>query len=285
MGFHDAHATYVGSLQLRTLDLERAVQFYRQVVGLKTLEQDAGSATLSADGKTPLLSLVQPAGVIPKPPGTTGLYHFALLLPERADLALFIRHLVDKVVRFGASNHLVSEAVYFSDPDGNGIEVYADTDPDTWSWRQSGVAMDTLPLDFQDLMKAAHPMKQAWDGLPGSTVIGHIHLQVSELLPAEAFYRKGLGFEVVSRYGPGALFMSTAKYHHHIALNTWLGVGAPRPPKNSAGLDHFTLVFPDQQLLAEAVERLKELGTPIDAAGSHAMVEDPSGNAIVLRNA
>ena len=167
MGFHDAHATYVGSLQLRTLDLERAVQFYRQVVGLKTLEQDAGSATLSADGKTPLLSLVQPAGVIPKPPGTTGLYHFALLLPERADLALFIRHLVDKVVRFGASNHLVSEAVYFSDPDGNGIEVYADTDPDTWSWRQSGVAMDTLPLDFQDLMKAAHPMKQAWDGLRG----------------------------------------------------------------------------------------------------------------------
>lgn len=282
MRFHQPPAIYAGSLQLKTTDLARSVHFYRDVVGFQILEQGSNGAKLSADRKTPILSLIQPVDVMPRPSETTGLYHFALLLPDRSALARFVTHLANQGIRFGASHHLVSEAIYFSDPDGNGIEVYADTVPATWDWRESGVAMDTIPLDFDDLLQAAGPDKQVWKGLPQSTILGHIHLQVSHLPVAEAFYTAGLGFEVVARYRGSALFLSSAKYHHHIALNTWNGVGAPRPPKNSAGLDYFTIVFPDGQRLEEAAGRLGTLGAPVTKEGSQFMTEDPAGNAILL---
>ncbi len=142
MRFHQPPATYVASLQMNTANLAQQVQFYRDVVGFQVLEQDQASARLSADGKTAILTLVQPAQVVPKQLKTTGLYHFALLLPDRSDLAAFITHLAKQGVRFGASHHLVSEAIYFYDPEDNGIEVYVDTDPATWNWRESRVAME-----------------------------------------------------------------------------------------------------------------------------------------------
>ena len=282
MHFPDAPATFVRSLQLTTADLEQALQFYCEVVGFRILERDANSAALTADGQSVLLSLVQPAQVLPRQLKTTGLYHFALLLPERSQLALFIRHLARRGVRFGASHHLVSEAIYFYDPEDNGIEVYVDTDPATWNWRESGVSIDTVPLDFDDLLAAAAAVGQGWTGLPPSTIIGHIHLHVSDLRQAEVFYTRGLGFEVVSRYRDSALFLSTGQYHHHIALNTWNGVNAPRPAQNSAGLDYFTLVFPDQHQLDTAVQRLQELSASPQRMGSSLLVEDPAGNAILL---
>lgn len=282
MQFHNPPATFVRNLQIKTADLERAVQFYRDVVGFQVLEQNHGSARLSADGIHPILSLVQPAEAQPKQYKTTGLYHFALLLPQRSDLARFVAHLTKKNVSFGASHHLVSEAVYFYDPDDNGIEVYVDTDPTTWNWRENGVTMDTIPLDFDDLLSAADLRKELWEGLPPQTIIGHIHLHVSHLLKAEIFYTRGLGFEVVARYRDSALFLSTDKYHHHIALNTWNGVGAPRPSANSVGLDYFTLAFPNPDRLKKCTADLEALGIEVLEVGTDFRVQDPAGNAILL---
>lgn len=282
MRFHNPPATYVSSLQIKTADLDRALKFYRSVVGFQVLERVGNSAILSADGQRAILSLVQPAEVQPKQFKTTGLYHFALLLPERSDLAAFVTHLAKQGVRFGASHHLVSEAIYFYDPEDNGIEVYVDTDPATWNWRESKVAMDTIPLDFGDLRSSAGPEKQVWKGLPPATVIGHIHLHVSYLGQAEEFYTKGLGFQIASRYRDSASFLSTDQYHHHIALNTWNGVGAPRPPKNSVGLDFYTLVLPSQEKMEQAVSRLRAMNSPLEQLGSQFMVEDPAGNRILL---
>lgn len=282
MRFHQPPATYVASLQMNTANLAQQVQFYRDVVGFQVLEQDQASARLSADGKTAILTLVQPAQVVPKQLKTTGLYHFALLLPDRSDLAAFITHLAKQGVRFGASHHLVSEAIYFYDPEDNGIEVYEDTDPATWNWRESRVAMDTIPLDFADLLSTADLQGKVWKGLPPPTIVGHIHLHVSHLGQAEEFYTKGLGFQVVFRYRDSATFLSTDQYHHHIALNTWNGVGAPRPPKNSVGLDFYTLVLPDQEKLEQAVVRLRALNAPLQQVGAQYLVEDPAGNRILL---
>lgn len=279
MSFHSPPAVFVRHVQIKTTDLGRSLAFYRDILGFRLLEQDERTALLTADGKTSLVSLVQPDDVITKPPGTVGLYHLALLLPNRSDLAALVTHLSAQGVRFGASNHLVSEAIYFQDPDGIGIEVYTDTDPTTWKWSNAGVAMDTLPLDFDSLLDAS---QGPWHGFPQDTIIGHIHLQVSKLAPAEIFYTQGLGFEVAARYGAGARFLSTEKYHHHIAFNTWLGEGAPQAPRNSAGLDFFTLAFPDERKLEETVGRLKTLGWEAKKAGTACTIEDPSGNTILL---
>lgn len=282
MRYHDAPATYVKNVQLKTEDLERSIRFYKNSLGFQILEQDAHSAKFTADGKTELISLVQPANVIPKQNRTTGLYHFALLLPKRSDLALLVMHLQEQGIRFGASDHLVSEAVYFEDPDGNGIEIYADTDPSTWAWSTQGVSMDTKPLDFDDLLTSASEAMQRWNGMPPDTIIGHIHLHVSQLGESEVFYTQGLGFEVVSRFRGSALFLSTNKYHHHVALNTWHGVGAPRPPKNSAGLDFFTLVFPDEKSLQTVTANLEAIGIVVNNTDGKISVEDPAGDVIVL---
>lgn len=282
MKFHSQLATYVSTVQLKTENLERALLFYQDILGFKILKQDSTMAKLTADGQTAILSLVQPANIIPKADKTAGLYHFAILLPERSDLALLVTHLTNQGIRFGASNHLVSEAIYFEDPDGNGIEVYADTDTSTWDWNKDGVNMATIRLDIKDLLASASHLEHPWDGLPEKTIIGHIHLHVSELQKAEQFYTEGLGFDVVARYRDSALFLSTAKYHHHIALNTWNGVGAPPAPKNCVGLDFFTLVFPDNQSLKKAVANLEAMGTIAKETAGTLAVEDPSGNLIQL---
>ena len=282
MSFHGSHATFVTSLQLKVENLTKSIQFYRDTLGFKILEQDERTAKLTADGKTTILTLVQPANVIPKQGRTTGLFHFALLLPDRSDLALLVIHLAKKDIKFGASDHLVSEAIYFDDPDGNGIEIYADTAPSTWQWTEKYVAMDTIPLDFDDLLASVSHLKDTWSGMPRPTIIGHIHLHVSELQAAETFYTKGLGFEIVSRFRDSAIFLSTDKYHHHIALNTWNGVGAPKPPRNSAGLDFFTLVFPNRERLEQAIADLEKIGATVGKANGKIAIEDPAGNAILL---
>lgn len=282
MGYHDKAATYVESIQLRTDNLERAVQFYRDILGFQILEQDKAGVKLTADGKTAIVSLVQPDDIVPKQHRTAGLYHFAILLPNRSDLARLIVHLVTQGVRFGASDHLVSEAIYFDDPDGNGIEIYADTDPITWKWKAEEVRMDTLPLDFEDLLGSIGEERPSWSKMPEETIIGHIHLHVSSLEAARRFYTEGLGFDVVSRLQDSALFLSTAKYHHHIAVNTWNGVGAPPAPKNSVGLDFFTVVFPDEQSLQKAITDLEKIGAQVEETDGTVSTADPAGNTIVL---
>ncbi|ETI70395.1 VOC family protein [Neobacillus vireti] len=281
MNFHHEPITFVGQVNLKVQNLERSLAFYQQVIGFKVLEQTERSASLTADGKTVLLSIEQPDNVVPKQGRTTGLYHYALLLPKRSDLANIVRHFVEIGLRFGSSDHLVSEALYLSDPDENGIEIYIDRAPSEWDWKNGEVAMTVDPLNFADLLAGGN--QQSWKGLPAGTVMGHIHLHVSELKKTEEFYIKGLGFEVVNRYGAQALFISDGKYHHHIGLNTWNGVGAPSPSPNSTGLESYTLMLPNEEKRNEIIAQLKNIGAPVTEENGSFVTSDPSGNRILLQ--
>lgn len=281
MGFHSKPTTFVGHVKIKVENLERSLKFYQEVIGFDVLEQTDSTAILTTDGKTSILSLVQPINAIPKQGRTTGLYHFAILLPERSDLANIVVHLVNKGIRFGSSDHLVSEALYLDDPDGNGIEIYIDRGPSEWSWKGEEVAMTVDPLDFENLLTTVIPGK-IWQGMPEGTVMGHIHLHVSELKKTEEFYVKGLGFDVVNRYGSQALFLSTGKYHHHIGVNTWNGVGAPAPANNSVGLESFILILPNEDARKRCVSNLKQIGANVTEENNTFITYDPSGNRIVL---
>lgn len=280
MNFHREPITFVRKVNLKVQNLERSIAFYKEVIGFKVLEQTAWSATFSADGKTALLTIEQPDHVISKEGRTTGLYHFALLLPKRTDLAKIVQHFVGTGVQFGSSDHLVSEALYLSDPDGNGIEIYIDRDPSEWNWRNGEVEMTVDPLNLPDLLSVGE--QSSWMGLPVETVMGHIHLHVSELKKTEAFYVKGLGFEVVNRFGSQALFISDGKYHHHIGLNTWNGIGAPTPSPNSVGLESFTLMLSSEEMKNKIISQLADIGASVIEENDSIVTTDPSGNRIRL---
>ncbi|MED4876316.1 VOC family protein [Anoxybacillus geothermalis] len=282
MNFHRKPATFVSQVSIKVENIERSIDFYEQVIGFKVWKKTDRQALFTADGQTVLLSVEQPENVIPKQGRTTGLYHFALLLPTRADLGKVLGHLLRIGYPLqGGADHWVSEAIYLADPDGNGIELYADKPSSTWRWANGEVAMSTEPLDVKGLL--AEGKEEAWHGLPRGTLIGHIHLHVSELRQAEQFYTKGLGFDVVNRYGGQALFLSTGKYHHHIGLNTWNGVGAPMPPANSVGLESFTLMLPDEAAKEKVAAGLREVGASVKEENGVLMTWDPSGNRILLQ--
>lgn len=281
MEFHQHPHTFVGQVSIKVQDLKRAIAFYQEVIGFQILNQTERIANLTADGKTALLSLEQPENVIPKQRNTTGLYHFALLLPKRSDLGRVLQHLINISYPIGASDHYVSEALYLNDPDGNGIEIYADRKASEWTWQNGQVSMATEPLDAQSVL--AEGKGEAWNVLPAETVMGHIHLHVSQLKNTEEFYEKGLGFQVVTRYGKQALFMSTGGYHHHIGLNTWAGEGSPAPDENSVGLKKYTLVLPSEEARTAIIKQLEEIGAPVRDENGEIITSDPSGNHIQLR--
>ncbi|WP_240377950.1 VOC family protein [Bacillus piscicola] len=282
MGFHSKPNTFVNHVRIKVSNLERSLTYYQEMIGFSILEQTETTAKLTADGKTNILSLEQPAEPSPKQPNTTGLYHFAILLPHRSDLANIVQHFIEKNVRLGSSDHLVSEALYLTDPDGNVMEVYTDRDPASWQWNNGEVAMTVDPLDFRDLLSEVK-QEESWQGLPAGTIMGHIHLHVSELQQTEEFYTKGLGFEVVNRFGDQALFISTGSYHHHIALNTWMGIGAPAPAKNSVGLEFYTLILPNEKSREKVAENLEKIGASVTEEKGTFITSDPSGNRIHLK--
>ncbi|WP_066059736.1 VOC family protein [Robertmurraya korlensis] len=281
MGFHREPNTFISQVSLKVESLERSLTFYKEVIGLQVLHQTKSTADFTADGKTVLVTIQQPDDVVPKQGRTTGLYHFALLLPTRADLGRLLKHFLQ--VRYplqGASDHLVSEAIYLADPDGNGIEVYADRPASGWSWNNGEVEMATVALDADSLLTEGEG--EAWNGMPAGTIMGHIHLHVSELQKTEEFYTRGLGFEVVTRYGGQALFISTGKYHHHIGLNTWNGVGAPPAAENSVDMESYTMVFPSEEKREQIISQLQELGVTVTEENGVFVTADPSGNRIRL---
>ena len=277
-GFHQKPNIYVGEVNLKVKDLEKALTFYQNIMGFQVLEKTDRKAALSTDGKTPLVTLEQPENVIPKEGRMSGLYHFAILLPSRADLSVFLRHFLGTGYGLGAADHYVSEALYITDPDGNGIEVYRDRPSKEWTWKDGLVDMATVELHGNSILAESD---SKWKGLRSGTVMGHIHLHVGDLQKAEEFYTKGLGFEVVSHY-PQAVFLSTGRYHHHIAINTWQGVGAPTPPQNSVGLNWYTLVFPDDGARKSAIDRLIQLGSSPEKEADYYITSDPAGNQIRL---
>ncbi|MBB4822790.1 catechol 2,3-dioxygenase [Sporosarcina luteola] len=278
MNFHTSPFTYTGEVHLYVTDLERSLKFYTEVIGFSIMEQGASHIVLTADGTTPLLIIEQPKGVKLKESRKSGLYHFALLLPTRVDLGKVLIHLSKCGIPIGASDHRVSEALYLSDPDGNGIEIYCDRDPANWEWSHGHVSMTTDPIDAQSIVAE---VDGPWEGLPAGTVMGHIHLHVSNVEESEAFYR-ALGFVTVSHY-PNAVFMSTGNYHHHIALNTWNGKGAPQPSKNSAGLHSFTIIYPEDQTLNDAVNQIRRLNREVEQVDNYYVTADPSGTGIILQ--
>ncbi|WP_153731523.1 VOC family protein [Sporosarcina obsidiansis] len=281
MEFHSAPKTFVGHVNIIVEDLERSLMFYQEILGFDVMERSATTAKLTADGTTSFLSLQQPEHVIRKQGRTTGLYHFAILLPKRSDLADVVIRLMKKGIPFGSADHLVSEAVYLNDPDGNGIEIYIDRAPSEWIWQGEEVQMTVDPLDIENLVERGG-LESSWKGMAKGAVMGHIHLHVAELEKTEEFYVKGLGFDVVNRYGGQALFLSTGKYHHHIAVNTWNGPGAPTPPPHSVGLHSFTLVYPNEEVRSQVVADLQRLGASVRKEEPHFITCDPSGHCVIL---
>lgn len=277
--FHDKPNIYVTDLVLKVDDLKRSTEFYEKIMGFKILSETDNSIVFTVDGVTPIIKIIQPDNVIEKLPRRTGLYHFALLLPNRLQLGLFLKNIrnLGYPIR-GGSHHGVSEAIYLEDPDDNGIEVYADVDSKSWRWEGDTVDMVTLPLDYDNLIEETKDLQ--WEGAPSGAIIGHIHLHVSDLEESKKFYIDGLGFDVVMDIARSALFISSGGYHHHIGLNIWNGRGAQPLPENSVGMKYYTLTFPDIQTRQDTIDNLKRLGFSIIEEGNEIFTKDPSENLI-----
>jgi catechol 2,3-dioxygenase len=226
------------------------------------------------------VELVERPGAAPVPArGRLGLYHFAILLPDRAALGRFVAHLAEIGERAGASDHLVSEALYLNDPDGLGIEVYADRPRAEWrhdAARQ--LMMDTRPLDLDSLVRAAGG--ERWTGMPAGTTIGHVHLHVGDLDRASAFYHHGLGLDAVVWSYPGALFLSAGGYHHHLGLNTWAGPAAKPAGEGDARLLEWEVVVPASEDAEAAARSLREAGNDVEREDGGWVAADPWGTAL-----
>lgn len=271
--------TRVGAVHLQVADLTRSVAFYQDVLGLRTVERTAQRAVLAAGGDAaPLVHLQEKRGVLPAARrGANGLFHFALLLPTRESLGRFVTHLTAQGARYGASDHLVSEALYLADPDGLGIEVYADRPRDTWRIANGEIVMTTEPLDLASL--AAAGGGQAWSGAPAGTTVGHMHLHVGDLAEARRFYHDALGFDITVSGYPGALFFSAGGYHHHLGTNVW-GNGNPASDAHARLLEWHLHVPGAAHAAANSVAAV---GYIAERDGDNAVVVDPWGTRLVLR--
>jgi catechol 2,3-dioxygenase len=271
--------TRMGPVELTVSDLERSLDYYRDAIGLGVREQGAGRASLGGDSD--LLVLEEVPGARPAP-RNTGLFHFALLVPERRDLATWLAHAIrEEVPLTGVSDHFVSEALYLRDPDEHGIEIYADRPRELWEGQVA--RMTTEPLDLENLLgELADPETEPFEGLPGGTVMGHVHLQVAEIPETLRFYRDLLGFDLMASYGSQAAFLSAGGYHHHLGANTWNSAGAAPPPEGSAALRRATIVLPDSETRDEVVRRVAEAGQEPEDTPEGPVVRDPSGNRLLL---
>lgn len=275
-------STGLGPVALRVRDLDRSVDFYSNDIGLTLTAMESPEARLGA-GDVHLLTLREDANArIMR--GTAGLYHFAILVPSRIELARSLKRLADSNTPLqGFADHLVSEAIYLADPDGNGIEIYRDRPRDQWPRENGQLLMATDPLDINGLLDEISGPSEPWTGLAAGTTIGHVHLQVSDLGKATHFYREILGFDLILRYGPSAAFLSAGGYHHHVGLNTWAGRGIPPAPDNATGLIHFTIELPDQESYQSIAHRLESQSLAVDQRAQGLKIHDPSGIGILLR--
>ncbi|MEA2397302.1 MAG: catechol 2,3-dioxygenase [Thermoleophilaceae bacterium] len=275
-------ATDVGAVRLTVADVDRAQDFYERAIGLRAVERSGDVARLGAEPGRPLLELVGEPAAPPRPRRSTGLFHLAVLVPSRPELARALRRGVQAGAAFsGASDHLVSEALYLNDPEGNGIEIYRDRPREEWPRVDGTIQMSTEPLDLDGVLSELPDGEDP--GMPAGTRMGHVHLQVADLDRAESFYSGILGFDVTVRGYPGALFVSAGGYHHHIGLNTWNSAGAPAPGAGSRGLRRFEVVLPDTDELAAVTGRIVAAGIASEPTDGGVLVADPSGNRVLLR--
>ena len=267
----------IGPVALNVASAERVGSFYKQALGLEGMVSDDGHVLLGSGG-VPLLELRESPGAPSRPPGSTGLFHLAILEPDRAALASRTRGLLEAGVAIdGASDHLVSEAIYLRDPEGNGIEIYRDRPRSDWDWSGGEVAMATLPLDVASLLAEPGPEEA---GRP--LTLGHVHMNVADLQESVAFYTQVLGLDLTTGSYPGAAFVSAGGYHHHFGLNTWNGVGAPAPPAGALGLAGVTATITGDGQLAGTAARAHEAGREVGEIPGGIAVTDPSGVALRL---
>jgi catechol 2,3-dioxygenase len=270
-----APATTVGAVHLVVADLDQSVGFYERSIGLRTLEREDGGASLGT-GSEPLLVLREEPGA-PPADGYAGLFHFALLVPTRLDLARWLAHAIsERVPLTGASDHFVSEAVYLRDPDHHGIEIYRDRPREHWEGQVA--RMGTWPLDVESVLGELPEGPPEFAGLADGTRMGHVHLRVAEIDSTVAFYRDVLGFELMAQLGPQAAFLSAGGYHHHIGANVWESRGRPQAPPGTARLLAAEVLLPDEG----ERDRLASRVPAAEEGDDGVLVHDPSGNALLL---
>jgi catechol 2,3-dioxygenase len=280
-GYRLPDATHLGRVRLQVADLDRSITYYETVLGLRVLDRDGPVARLGPHGEERVIvELHEKRGVHPVARrGHIGLYHFAVLLPDRASLGRFVRHLGELGAYAGMSDHFVSEAVYLTDPDGLGIEVYADRPRSAWRIDDRQLEMTTIPLNVPDLLAATGD--ERWSGAPAGTVLGHVHLYVRDLGDAERFYHNGLGFDKVVWSYPGALFMSAGGYHHHLGTNTW-AAGAPASTDDDARLLEWEIVVPSPADVTAAADAIETAGFATERIEGSATSKDPWGTQLRL---
>jgi catechol 2,3-dioxygenase len=281
-GYRLPAATRLGAVRLQVADLARSLEWYRRVLGLEPLDDSGHMARLAAPGTgTPLVELHERPGAAPVPRrGRLGLYHYAILLPDRPALGRFLRHLSEIGERAGMSDHFVSEALYLNDPDGLGIEVYADRPRSVWRHEDRQLTMTTIPLDVEAVLRVAGG--ERWSGMPSGTVLGHVHLFVGDLERAAAFYHAGLGLDKTVWSYPGALFLSAGGYHHHLGVNTWATGAVPAEP-DEARLLEWEVVVPSLRDAAETIASIAGAGGAVEQSADGGVARDPWGTAVRVR--
>ncbi len=272
--------THVGAVELRVADLDRSITYYQNVIGFEVIERGEDRVSLGVAGET-LLVLQAVQGAKPVPDRATGLYHFAVLVPSQADLGYALRRMIRNDVPVGQGDHLVSEALYLNDPDGNGIEVYRDRPRDTWRWTNGQVQMATDPVDLHGLLQAAEQAGGDDTRLAPGTIMGHVHLKVADIAQARRFFVDTLGFDVVAQM-PSALFVSAGGYHHHFGMNIWHSRGGAPASTDAAGLTNYTIIVPTTAVRDELLARLEAAGTPHTFEGNDAIFDDPWRNRVIL---
>jgi catechol 2,3-dioxygenase len=272
--------TTLGYVHLTVPDLKQSLAFYQNVLGFRVHRTDKNVAHLGAGADDLLLLTENPDAKLPAR-RATGLYHFAILVPSRFELARALRSFIEHDIELGFGDHIVSEAIYFNDPDGNGIEVYRDRPRSEWYDKNGDFVMGTLPVDVRGVMSELENETEPWQGLHRDTVLGHMHLKISNVNRDETFYRDILGFDEMANMGSAA-FLSAGGYHHHLGMNVWESAGSAPPPLEAAGLKYFTVNLPNADEMSRVTNRLLQAGAQLEETDAGLLVRDPSKNTVVL---
>jgi catechol 2,3-dioxygenase len=274
---------HIGAISLKVRNFEALVAFYRDALGLSVLNDNGHGAALGAGG-VPFVHLKRQSDAKPDDQREAGLYHTAFLMPTRADLARWLRHVArHKVVLTGASDHAVSEAFYLDDPEGNGIEIYCDRPAESWKWTGDDLRITNDPLDVDAILREV-PATAGYPGAPDGMRIGHVHLRAGDVAQAELFYRDGIGLDVTRRRH-GASFMSSGRYHHHVAANVWHSAGAGVRDPDQAGLSLLTLEAADDAAYDGVKQRLSKMRIAFSETSSAIETADPWGTRVRIVHA
>jgi len=269
----------IKEIEIKVLNLEELVEFYKNVMGFKVFHKEKNLAILGSTNN-PFLRLIKQENLIEENFRDVGLYHVAYLLPTKKDLAIMLRHLLETEAPIeGFADHLVSEAIYLRDPEGNGIEIYWDKPRDEWIRKGNKIAMSTEPLDIDSLLELSK--KGEWKGFSDEGRIGHVHLKVSNLTRTERFYTEILNFDLTLRY-PGAIFLSTGGYHHHIGANIWQSLGSPPRLENMKGISYFKIKLPNKESLENILNNLNNYGIKYIEQNNEIHIKDPDNISIKL---